>query len=64
MNRSVTQFCVAVTIYTSVAASQFSELHKLSHFVAHTYTCEQAFSRVKQNKSKYVQESPMFTYIM
>jgi hypothetical protein len=45
------------TFYASLPVSRFSELRKLARNLASafgsTYTCEQAFSRMKQKKSKF-----------
>jgi hypothetical protein len=53
----VTQFCF-IYFYASLLVSQFSELRKLTRNLAslfgNTCTCEQAFSRTKQNKSKFL----------
>jgi predicted PolB exonuclease-like 3'-5' exonuclease len=46
-----------ITFYASLPLSRFSDLRKLARNLASvsgsTYTCEQAFSRMKQNKSKF-----------
>jgi hypothetical protein len=46
-----------ITFYASLPVSQSSQFHKLAWNLASvfcsTYTCEQAFSCMKQNKSKF-----------